>query len=124
MGLFSESVLVRIALTVVVYAVSCGVVAATTFTVDSTGDGGDSDTADGVCDDGLGNCTLRAAIEQANAVADGMMFSANADILNRHQIAGKRRYFGAQLQVRLVEGRGQRRSHPRILTICRRQGRP
>ncbi|MCH8964135.1 MAG: hypothetical protein IIB58_04175, partial [Planctomycetes bacterium] len=69
MGFFLESVLVRIALTVVVYAVSCGVVAATTFTVDSTGDGGDSDTADGVCDDGLGHCTLRAAIEQANAVA-------------------------------------------------------
>jgi hypothetical protein len=32
-----------------------------TFTVDSTGDGGDSNTADAVCDDGSGNCTLRAA---------------------------------------------------------------
>ena len=40
-----------------------------TFTVDSTGDGGDSNTADGVCDDGSGNCTLRAAIDQANADA-------------------------------------------------------
>jgi len=40
-----------------------------TITVDSTGDGGDSNTADGVCDDGSGNCTLRAAIEQANADA-------------------------------------------------------
>lgn len=39
-----------------------------TFTVDSTGDGGDSNTADGVCDDGSGNCTLRAAIELANAI--------------------------------------------------------
>ena len=37
------------------------------FAVNSTGDGGDSDTADGVCDDGTGKCTLRAAIEQANA---------------------------------------------------------
>jgi len=40
-----------------------------TFTVNSTGDGGDSNTGDGVCDDGSGNCTLRAAIEQASADA-------------------------------------------------------
>jgi CSLREA domain-containing protein len=38
-----------------------------TFTVNSTGDAPDSDTADGICDDDTGNCTLRAAIEQANA---------------------------------------------------------
>jgi parallel beta-helix repeat protein len=43
--------------------------AAATFTVDSTGDGADINTADGVCDDGAGNCTLRAAIQQANATA-------------------------------------------------------
>jgi len=41
--------------------------AAAAFTVDSTGDGADGNTADGVCNDGAGNCTLRAAIEQANA---------------------------------------------------------
>ena len=40
---------------------------AATHTVDSTGDGADDDTSDGVCDDGSGNCTLRAAIQQANA---------------------------------------------------------
>ena len=38
------------------------------YTVDSTGDGADDDTSDGACDDGNGNCTLRAAIQQANAV--------------------------------------------------------
>ena len=38
-----------------------------TYTVDSTGDEPDGDTADGICDDGNGNCTLRAAIQQANA---------------------------------------------------------
>ena len=38
-----------------------------TYTVDSTGDGADSSTSDGVCDDGNGSCTLRAAIGQANA---------------------------------------------------------
>jgi hypothetical protein len=40
--------------------------AAAAFTVNSTGDGADSNTADGVCNDGAGNCTLRAALEQAN----------------------------------------------------------
>ena len=48
---------------------------AATFTVDSTGDGGDSNTGDGICNDGTGNCTLRAAIEQANA-------SAGADVIH------------------------------------------
>ena len=40
-----------------------------TFTVDSVLDTGDSNPGDGVCDDGGGNCTLRAAIEEANALA-------------------------------------------------------
>ncbi len=35
-------------------------------TVTSVGDLGDADLDDGVCDDGTGECTLRAAIEQAN----------------------------------------------------------
>ncbi|HEX7317620.1 MAG TPA: Calx-beta domain-containing protein [Pyrinomonadaceae bacterium] len=43
--------------------------AATTFNVNSTGDGADSDPADGVCNDGSGQCTLRAAVEQANQLA-------------------------------------------------------
>ncbi len=38
----------------------------TTFTVTSTGDGVDSQLSDGICNDGFGDCTLRAAIEQAN----------------------------------------------------------
>ena len=42
--------------------------AATTFTVNSLADTGDA-TPDGVCDDGAGNCTLREAIEEANALA-------------------------------------------------------
>ena len=44
-----------------------GLLEAHTLTVDSTGDGADSNTGDGVCDDGSGVCTLRAAIEEANA---------------------------------------------------------
>ena len=49
---------------------------ATTFTVNSTGDGADSNTRDGVCDDGNGNCTLRAAIQEANRV-DGSFIEFN-----------------------------------------------
>lgn len=41
--------------------------AAAAFTVNSPGDGADSNTADGTCNDGAGNCTLRAALEQANS---------------------------------------------------------
>ena len=50
-------------------AVPVGMVysAGPTFIVDSTGDGADSSPGDGVCDDGTGKCTLRAAIEESNA---------------------------------------------------------
>lgn len=55
--------------------------AQTIYTVDSTADGGDADTADGLCDDGSGACTLRAALEQANASAglDRIHFGLAAD---------------------------------------------
>ena len=52
---------------------STGQLSAATFTVDSTGDGADSDTTDGNCDDGNGACTLRAAIQQANAGVGGII---------------------------------------------------
>src|SRR5215210_3297283 len=42
--------------------------AATTFVVDSGGDGQDANLADGNCSTGV-ECTLRAAIQQANATA-------------------------------------------------------
>jgi RHS repeat-associated protein/CSLREA domain-containing protein len=44
--------------------------AGATFVVDSTKDDADKDLNDGVCDNGRGLCTLRAAIQQANALAD------------------------------------------------------
>lgn len=37
---------------------------AQTFTVNSLGDTGDANAGNGVCDDGSGNCTLRAAIQE------------------------------------------------------------
>lgn len=42
---------------------------AITFTVDSTGDGADANLADAVCADTGGDCTLRAAIQEANGTA-------------------------------------------------------
>lgn len=47
----------------------CGIVqpSPSAFVVNSTGDGGDVQPLDDLCDDGSGACTLRAAIEQANA---------------------------------------------------------
>ena len=50
---------------------------AASFTVDSIGDGADSSTIDGVCDDGTGKCTLRAAIMQANATAGADVIAFN-----------------------------------------------
>jgi hypothetical protein len=38
------------------------------FTVDHTGDAPDADPGDESCDDGSGNCTLRAALEESNAL--------------------------------------------------------
>jgi len=51
--------------------------ATATFTVDDLGDAGDISAGDGSCDTGEGVCTLRAAIEEANALAgdDTIQFS-------------------------------------------------
>jgi hypothetical protein len=47
------------------------------FDVDSAGDGSDINLGDGICEDGTGYCTLRAAIEEANSMAgfDEITFS-------------------------------------------------
>lgn len=46
-----------------------GPAAAATFTVDTTADAHDDLPGDGVCADALGDCTLRAAVDEANALA-------------------------------------------------------
>ncbi|MET0650605.1 MAG: Calx-beta domain-containing protein [Pyrinomonadaceae bacterium] len=43
--------------------------AAAAFNVNSLSDGADSDLNDGVCNDGTDQCTLRAAVQQANQLA-------------------------------------------------------
>lgn len=56
--------------------------AQSTFTVNSTGDGADADTSDASCETAVdGECTLRAAIEQANAVdgTDAIEFGVDGD---------------------------------------------
>jgi CSLREA domain-containing protein len=45
------------------------IVCPSTFTITSLGETSDANQGDGVCDDGTGQCTLRAAIEEANADA-------------------------------------------------------
>jgi CSLREA domain-containing protein len=56
--------------------------AAATFAVNSTGDAADANVGDGLCDDGAGNCTLRAAIQEANQLdgSDTISFSVNGTI--------------------------------------------
>src|SRR5688500_39081 len=51
-----------------------------TFTVNSTADASDAMPGDGICDSGGSVCTLRAAIEEANANtgADTINFSIGA----------------------------------------------
>lgn len=77
--------LAALALAGVLLALSSGPAEAETFTVNKTGDAGDSNIGDTVCDTSVqtGNqCTLRAAIEEANAN------SPEADTIN-FAIGGK-----------------------------------
>ncbi len=59
------------------------------ITVDSTLDTPDVNIGDGICDDGDGNCTLRAAIEEANSDPDastiGFNISGTPDFTNNSQ---------------------------------------
>ena len=53
-------------------------VSADDFVVNSTSDTPDATPGDAICDDGAGNCTLRAAIEESNVItttADTISFS-------------------------------------------------
>jgi CSLREA domain-containing protein len=55
-----------------------GVTRAATFTVNSTGDAADANTADNICETAaIGECTLRAAIEQANVTAGADQINFN-----------------------------------------------
>src|SRR3954467_7722869 len=89
---------VRVRLTIALMAVLlCGLLTlaaaagATTYTVTSSGDGGDADTSDPACKDSntaAGACTLRAALQQANAHAgaDAIAFDGARTIAPASQL--------------------------------------
>jgi len=64
-----QLVLVRVAVTLATVLGGASAAQAATFHVDSTADTADPTAGDGVCGGGAGACTLRAAIEETNAVA-------------------------------------------------------
>ncbi len=67
-----------------VYGMTSVPVYAATFLVDDSGDASDADTSNGVCATVDGTCTLRAAIEQANAngAADIINFDGSVTSIN------------------------------------------
>ena len=66
--LLRRSALVAVALFALVSLWQPQTVLAATYIVNSTGDGGDSDLGNATCNVGGGECTLRAAISQSNAI--------------------------------------------------------
>ena len=63
------SVLTFTAIAILLVVRAPGAAEAATIIVNTTADAVDANPGDGVCDDGTGNCTLRAAIMEANALA-------------------------------------------------------
>jgi CSLREA domain-containing protein len=76
----------RVALLVLGSGLLAGVISAATFVVDSTGDEADADVTDGLCRTALDTCTLRAAIEQANALAGADTIAFNIPGAGVHTI--------------------------------------
>ncbi len=69
--IFSISATKRFVASIMAFLLLSQSAMALTFTVDNTGDGSDAAAGNGVCDTGGAVCTLRAAIEEANARASG-----------------------------------------------------
>ena len=64
----ARTAVIALAIAIVGYLVTKPQSAATltTFTVNSTIDATDANPGDGICDDGAGHCTLRAAVNESN----------------------------------------------------------
>ncbi len=89
---------------------------AATFTVDSTADVNDAVPGDGICSDGSGSCTLRAAISEANALtgADTIILPAGTYTLAHCRDQGEQqreRRPGPQQRHHRQRGRGARNDH-------------
>ena len=67
----SVVVLILLLLWVMWWSQTTRAATAANFLVNSTADSSDSTPGDGVCNAGGGACTLRAAIEEANALGGG-----------------------------------------------------
>ena len=67
--MISRIILLAGVFSVLLFGNDVSVAGASMFTVNAITDGPDWDAGDGFCDDGDGLCTLRAAIEEANALA-------------------------------------------------------
>jgi CSLREA domain-containing protein len=68
-GTLGSSVGVFIAVAAAFAAFGCPVARASTFTVTSTADAPDADPGNGSCASSLGQCTVRAAVDETNALA-------------------------------------------------------
>jgi CSLREA domain-containing protein len=79
---------VRLAMACALIGAVAAAAQAATFVVNSTGDAEDAIPGNGVCADRAGRCTLRAAVEEANARpgADVVMLPAGAYTLTAGQI--------------------------------------
>lgn len=84
----------------------------TTFTVDSTADHEDADDGDGICDTGLGGgtpqCTLRAALEEANANPghDTIEFDIPGALNEVHTIQVYPKSPGSKVGLPIIKGDG------------------
>ena len=89
-GFFTQSIAVGI------LALSGSAVQAATFYIDSTADGSDSNLGDGMCQTITGDCTLKAAIEEANRLAgpdtihlpSGVYFTGQLDVVDDLTLLG------------------------------------
>lgn len=67
-----------------------------TFTVNSNADIGDANPGNGICDDGVGVCTLRAAVMEANRYAGDVTIELPSDIYTLSApVSGLGEYTGA-----------------------------
>ena len=77
-----------------------------TFTVNSPGDGQDSNLNDQVCNDGSGDCTLRAALEQSNFLQGTNTINFNIPV-NRLQAIAPRSALPAIVATTTIDGTTQ-----------------
>ncbi|MCP9494034.1 MAG: CSLREA domain-containing protein [Pyrinomonadaceae bacterium MAG19_C2-C3] len=95
-----------------------------TFTVNSTGDGSDAAPGNDICADSAGMCTLRAAIEEANARLDAnvIAFNLNGNISLESELPGLNRsmtLMGEGMNETVIRRAGNANSNFRIFNVTR-----